>query len=202
MNKTDLVIAGAGGHARVCADVAAASGFRVAAFCGAAPVAGPANDGISVVKAATIAEIAAQFAPAQYGLFVAIGDNDTRMRMLGEAQKSGFALPALVHPSAVISPSAVLGPGSVAVAGSVVNAGAIVGRGCILNTACSIDHDNVLADGVQICPGVRSAGDVQFGERAFVGTGAVIVPGVRIGEGAHIAAGALVISDVGDGERV
>ena len=40
------------------------------------------------------------------------------------------------------------------------------------------------------------------GERAFVGTGAIIIPGVRIGRGAIVAAGATVIRDVEDGARV
>ena len=44
------------------------------------------------------------------------------------------------------------------VAQAAVNANARIGRGCILNTACSIDHDNVLEEGVQICPGVHAAG--------------------------------------------
>ena len=202
MTKPELVIVGAGGHARVCAEVATAAGFRVAAFCDAVGAESSAINGIKGVPASAIADIAAQFDPAQYALFVAIGDNDTRMKLIAEAENSGYALPSLLHPSAVISPSAEIGPGTVAAANCVVNANAVVGKGCILNTACSLDHDNVLEDGVQICPGVRSAGDVRYGERAFVGTGAILVPGVRIGREAHIAAGALVIGNVGEGEKI
>jgi acetyltransferase-like isoleucine patch superfamily enzyme len=39
---------------------------------------------------------------------------------------------------------------------------------------------------------------VVIGRNAFVGTGAVILPGVRIGEGALVGAGAVVSSDVPD----
>lgn len=197
-----IIIVGAGGHGRVCAEVAAASGLEVMAFCDAAGGLDAVINGIAVVKAGDISAVTGLFNPSEHVLFVAIGDNDARMRLMADAGSSGFSLPALVHPSAVISPTAEIGAGTVIAANSVVNANAHIGKGCILNTACSVDHDNVLEDGVQICPGVRSAGNVHFGEKAFVGTGAIIVPGVKVGREAHIAAGALLISDVADNQRV
>jgi len=197
-----IVVIGAGGHGRVCAEAAQAAGFEVLAFCDAALETGSSVNGIEVLQAATAAEIVKKFGAADTGAVVAIGDNDTRMKLIDEAESLGLTLPAIIHPSAIISPSADIGPGTVVIANSVVNANARVGRGCILNTACSIDHDNMLADGVQICPGVRSAGAVTIGEKTFVGTGAVITPGVTIGREVHIMAGALVISDIADGKQV
>jgi sugar O-acyltransferase (sialic acid O-acetyltransferase NeuD family) len=197
-----VVVLGAGGHGRVCAETAVAAGFEVRAFCDAALETGSSVNGIEVFEADTVARMSETFDSSDVGIVVAIGDNDTRMKLLGEAESLGYALPVIVHPSAVMSPSAEIGPGTVVIANSVVNANARIGKGCILNTACSIDHDNVLEDGVQICPGVRSAGTVTFGEKAFIGTGAILVPGVRIGRDAHVAAGALVISDVADNQKI
>ena len=45
-------------------------------------------------------------------------------------------------------------------------------------------------------------GDVVVGERAMVGAGAVVLPGVRIGEGAQVAANSLVTRDVPPGATV
>ena len=39
-------------------------------------------------------------------------------------------------------------------------------------------------------------GDVVVGERAMIGAGAIVLPGVRIGEGARVAANSLVAEDV------
>jgi len=39
-------------------------------------------------------------------------------------------------------------------------------------------------------------GDVEVGERAMVGAGAIVLPGVTIGEGAQVAANSLVVEDV------
>jgi acetyltransferase-like isoleucine patch superfamily enzyme len=45
-------------------------------------------------------------------------------------------------------------------------------------------------------------GEVVIGERAMVGAGAIILPGVRVGEGASVAANSLVTEDVPPGETV
>jgi acetyltransferase-like isoleucine patch superfamily enzyme len=45
-------------------------------------------------------------------------------------------------------------------------------------------------------------GEVRIGERAMIGAGAVILPGVEIGEGASVAANSLVTQDVPPGETV
>lgn len=198
----DLVIFGAGGHGRVCAEVAQTSGRAVSAFCDPGTGLGAAVNGIPVIASDSVAGLAEIHAPQDTEIFVAIGDNDRRMALIGEACQAGFVLATLIHPSAVISPSAEIGPATVVMANCVVNANSRIRAGCILNTACSVDHDNVLADGVQICPGVRAAGNVHFGEKAFVGTGAVLVPGVRVGAGAYIGAGCVVAGDVSPGEKI
>ena len=46
------------------------------------------------------------------------------------------------------------------------------------------------------------SGDVTIERGAFLGAGAVVVPGVRIGAGAVVAAGAVVIDDVPPGATV
>jgi len=45
-------------------------------------------------------------------------------------------------------------------------------------------------------------GEVVVGERAMIGAGAIILPGVEIGEGARIAANSLVTRDVPPGATV
>ena len=197
----DLVIIGAGGHGRVCSEVAGAAGFRVVGFCDSAKARGEKINGIAVVADAP-ADIHDQYDSAKTFAFVALGDNTRRMEVMSELKALGLRIPVLVHPTASISPSAEIGEGSVVVAQAAVNANARISAGCILNTACSIDHDNLLEPGVQICPGVHAAGNVSFGERSFVGTGASLVPGVRIGAGAIVAAGAVVTKDVADGVTV
>ena len=98
--------------------------------------------------------------PPRTRAFVAIGDNQIRLELARQAEALGYELAILRHPSAIVSPSARISPGTVLMPGVIVNANATVARNCIINTACSIDHDNHLAEGVQLGPGVRSAGNI------------------------------------------
>lgn len=45
-------------------------------------------------------------------------------------------------------------------------------------------------------------GDVHVGERAMIGAGAIVLPGVVIGENAQVAANSLVVENVAPGETV
>ncbi|MHC3437292.1 acyltransferase [Natrialbaceae archaeon A-gly3] len=45
-------------------------------------------------------------------------------------------------------------------------------------------------------------GEVVIGERAMIGAGAIVLPGVEVGEGASVAANSLVTRDVPPGETV
>jgi acetyltransferase-like isoleucine patch superfamily enzyme len=87
-------------------------------------------------------------------------------------------------------------------AGSVVGPNTTIGRFCIVNTCTSIDHDNVLEDGVNLSPGVHFAGTVTCRQDAFVGVGATAIPGVIIGTRAVVGAGATVTTDVPDDTTV
>jgi sugar O-acyltransferase (sialic acid O-acetyltransferase NeuD family) len=195
-----VVIVGAGGHGRVCAEIAADSGWRVLGFIDRL-LDGCIVNGISVVGN-DLNAVTRTHPPSEIVIFVAIGDNVSRVKISERAIEHGYTLATLQHPSAIVSTTAVILGGTVVMPGVIVNANAHVGRNCILNTSCSIDHDNRLANGVQIGPGVRAAGGVSFGELAFVGTGAVVIPGISIGHDCVVGAGAVVVRDVPPHHRV
>jgi acetyltransferase-like isoleucine patch superfamily enzyme len=81
-------------------------------------------------------------------------------------------------------------------AGVVINTGSRIGRFVIVNTGATVDHDNLIEDGVHISPGCHLAGNVICRADAFIGTGASIIPRIQIGARVVIGAGAAVISDV------
>jgi len=68
-------------------------------------------------------------------------------------------------------------------------------EGCIVGYNATILCHEFLQDEYRL-------GDVVVGERAMVGAGAVLLPGVRIGEGAQVAANSLVADDVPPGVTV
>jgi UDP-perosamine 4-acetyltransferase len=131
-----------------------------------------------------------------------IGDNAARSAAADRLRALGFALPELVHPSALIGAGVSLGEGVVVMPRATIGPEARIGPLVLINTGAVVEHDCVVGEGAHIASGAILTGGVRVGERATIGAGAVLRPGVRIGAEALIGAGAAVISDVPEGARV
>lgn len=112
--------------------------------------------------------------------FVALGNNELRMKWLSELSGFGYEIPTLIHPTAYVSPSSVINEGTSILPKSVINSNAVLGKGCIISIGALVDHDSQLCDGVHINTGaiikagcnVHSlkkidAGEVYSGESKF-----------------------------------
>ena len=195
MEKKDIVIVGAGGLGRVCAEVAEPAGHKIHGFADSNHELGSLINGHQCV-ANTFEDIKEHCQPGFRQFFVAIGDNNVREEIYVMAERLGYDLPSIIHPNAIISPHAEIGPGTVIMPRVVVNANASIGRCCIVSAGCIIDYDARIGDSVQLSPGVIIGGGAKVGAKSLIGTGASVIPGVRIGEGALIGAGAGVTSEV------
>lgn len=188
-----LLVIGAGGHARVVIDVARAAGYDPVAALDPDSIGSTCN-GVLVVGDDAMAQRLFDEGVTQ-GV-VAIGDNRLRW-MLGERLRAiGFTLPPVVHPSAIVSPSARVGDGAVLMPLAVVNASATIGRLAIVNTAAVVEHDCAIGDGAHVAPGCRLGGTVSVGTGALLGIGSVVRPEASIGDFAVIGAGSTVIGDI------
>lgn len=195
-----LVIYGAGGHGRVCLDIALACGLPVAGFCDSAASKGSRIHGVEVIANDPTELMGEGMGP--FSFFPAIGGQDVRRRILLAMEKTGLPVATLIHPAASVSTAASIGAGSVIMAGAIIATDAGIGRGCIVNHGATIDHDCQLSEGAKIGPGANLAGSVTIGAWADIGTGAALIPGVSVGDGATVGAGAVVIRDVAPGKTV
>lgn len=199
----NVIVVGAGGHGQVVGDI-----FRAAARAGARErLAGYVDDrqpldGQLLAGGYVLGAISILPDIAHDGVVIAVGDNRTRERLWRALSALGEAFVVARHPSAIVSEDVRIGAGSMLCAGAIVNTGASIGRAVILNTGCSVDHHSTIGDFVHIAPGVHMGGEVVVNARAFVGIGAVVLPGIRIGEGSIVGAGAIVTRDVAPGATV
>lgn len=201
MDSKNLVIIGAGGHGKVLAATAlAAAQWARIVFLDDARTAGDTVIGLPVLGGTDL--LGGRVCPDEYQAAVAVGDNAARRRLFGRLKTLGFALPDIVHPSAVVAPFAELGGGCAVFAQAVVQPGSRLGEGCIVNTAATVDHDCTLGAFVHISPGAHLAGGTQVGEDSWIGIGACTRQQVRIGSGVTVGAGAAVVGDVADGLTV
>jgi UDP-perosamine 4-acetyltransferase len=192
---TEIVVVGAGGHAKVCIELLVAMGELVAFCVGGTDAAGVC---VGVPILAGDLHLARLRGEGYSRVFIAIGNNRLRERLAADAIAMGYELVSAVSPHAVISPSARLGAGVAVMAGCVINAEAEIGDLAIINTGATIDHDCRIGTAAHIAPQSALAGNVVVGRTSFLGIGCNVIPERTIGQRVIIGAGSVVISDIGD----
>lgn len=185
--RSNLVIIGAGGHARVCAEIAQLNGYKNIYFL---------DDGYPDIESVvgTTAEIPTYLGDSDF--FVGIGNNDLRQDFIQKIEAMGGMIATLIQPGSTVSAQASVGVGSAVMAGAVINPGAVIGKGAIINTCSSVDHDCRIGDFAHVSVGAHLAGTVSVGERCFVGAGAIVINNISICKDCIIGAGSTVISDI------
>lgn len=196
-NPGRLIILGAGGHAKVVAELARLIGWQVTGFLAPSDQRGAENLGAPILGNG-IDLCADPSWIEQNDMFPAIGQGEIRWREFVRLAALGARVPSLIHPAAVVSPSAQVDAGAVVMAGAIIQAGCVIGPAAIINTGAQVDHDCRIGAGTMIAPGAVLCGHVHVGEHAFVGAAAVIVPSIRIGRNAFVGAGTVVATDLPD----
>jgi len=194
-----LCLLGAGDHARVVADAARASGWKLEGCW--APQAAPTLlhlGGDGDLQRTLSRWIEGYFHLAVGGL---PGDG-LRRRILEHWEPFALQWGNVIHPSAWVSPHAKLGHGVFVGPQAVVNAGASLGDHVLVNSAAVIEHDCVLETGVIAGPRSVCGGGVRVGEWAYLGLGSCVRDHVSVGSNAVVGMGAVVVGQVATGNVV
>jgi UDP-N-acetylbacillosamine N-acetyltransferase len=197
--SAEVIVWGAGGHAKVVIDILLRTGFTLA---GLIDDLEPTRRKVRLGDTMVIGdarELTRIYAAGIRQAIVAFGDNTRRMKAVADLESLGFELVRAIHPSATIGMESTVGAGSMIAAGVVLNPSTVVGKSVIVNTCASIDHDSLIRDGAHVGPGATIAGHVEIGERAWIGIGATVIDRKRIGADAIIGAGSVVVDDVPKG---
>jgi acetyltransferase EpsM len=184
----DLIIIGAGGHAKVIFDIATAQGFNVLGFLDDNP---KSTKLFELERLGEVKDCLKFCNDAEF--VIAIGNNEIRKRI---SEEYPLRYATLIHPSAVISPKATIGEGTVVMPVCVVNSPAKIGRHCIINTAAVVEHDNIIGDFTHLSPRSALCGTVKVGEMCHIGSGAVVIHNKTICDKCIIGAGATVVDDI------
>ena len=191
-----VLILGAGGHAKVIADILFCQGTVVQGFLDDDPeLWGRTRLGLPVLGA-----INQCFKYEPDGLIIGIGNNLVRQRIAELLTPQALSLWCnAIHPQATIAGSVQMGRGIVVGAKAVINPDSILGHHVVINTAATVDHDCTINDFAHVAPGVNLGGEVFVGKGAFLGIGSSLIPGIRIGDWAKIGAGSVVVRDLPSG---
>ncbi|CAG2137378.1 acetyltransferase [Cupriavidus numazuensis] len=132
------------------------------------------------------------------GALIAIGDNSVRAQVAERIRAlcPELRFPAAIHPATSIGRGTTIGEGSVVMAGAVINTCTTLGRHCIINTGACVDHDCEVGDYASLAPGIVTGGECKIGAFAAIGLGANLIHGITIGDDVIIGAGSLVARDI------
>ncbi|MHB1205141.1 MAG: NeuD/PglB/VioB family sugar acetyltransferase [Rhodospirillaceae bacterium] len=202
MAEPDIILVGAGGHARVLIDIMRRRGLNVAAAIDIdVRLHGHSVDGVPVIGSDEAIFIRD---PADVRLVCGQGNVPgggvsglARRRAVFERFTArGYAFMSVVSRDAVISNTAVLDNAVQVFTGAIIHPGSVVGVNTIINTGAQVDHDCIIGSHSHIAPAAVLCGGVIIGAECHIGAGAVVIPQIKIGEGAVVGAGAVVVQDV------
>ena len=177
--RKKVVIIGAGGHAKVIADIIKKSGDEIIGF-----LDDNKKKGTNIIKEYKVLgdfnnRFPLAIANSDYEFIIAIGDNKKREEI---SHSPNLKFYTAIHPSAQMGLDVEIQEGTVIMANACINSSAKIGKHCIINTGAIIEHDNIIEDFVHISPNVALGGTVKIGKSTHVGIGSTIKNNITICE--------------------
>jgi sugar O-acyltransferase (sialic acid O-acetyltransferase NeuD family) len=202
MSKPEIILIGAGGHARACIDVIEQQDqYQIVGLVGKQGEVGLQYLGYSVIAADD--DLVGLAKSYQYA-FIAVGQilsPANRIHLYQQAVKLGFQMPTIIAPTAHVSRHAIVAAGSIVMHGAIVNAGSRVGENCIINTRTLLEHDAIVEDHCHVSTGAILNGDVKIGAGCFIGSGSIVKEGVSLGKDCVVGMGLSVRHNLSDNAK-
>lgn len=196
----NIVIMGAGGHAKVIADIILK---RKELLNEKLNITGFLDDGYKNLKYTKIFDIPILGDTSlieklehekKYNYIIGIGNNKIREKISNKFPNLNYY--TAIHPKSVIGTEVAIEEGTVVMANVVINSGSKIGKHCILNSGSIIEHDNKIEDYCHISPNSTLCGTVKVGKNSWIGAGSIIIQNRNIGENSMIGAGSVIIRDI------
>lgn len=191
--KNNIIVIGAGGHAKVCIDlIKSSTNFRIKHVIGLQKESGKKILGIKIIGNKKDFKELLKTSRHAIIAFGQIKSYKKRKEYFIKLKKYGFKIPKIISKNAILSKYSTVDEGTVVMNGSVINANVNIGKNCIINSRSLIEHDCKIGDNVHISTGAIINGGVKIGSGTFVGSGAIIIQNVKIDENCIVGAGAIV----------
>jgi sugar O-acyltransferase (sialic acid O-acetyltransferase NeuD family) len=132
-----------------------------------------------------------------FAVFVPIGNNPIRVKLLKKFEKDGFSIPSFIHPQTIIHPSVKIGKAVYILPGTNIMPLTNIGNFTMISMGVNIAHHNKIDEGCFFSQGSNIGASIHIGHFAYIGISAILMTGIQeIGKNALIGAGAVVIKDV------
>jgi sugar O-acyltransferase (sialic acid O-acetyltransferase NeuD family) len=193
----EIILIGAGGHARSCIDVIEQSGqFKIAGLVEKGKLNNKENLGYPIIGTDDDLQNLRQKYSHSLITVGQIKSPKIRIKLYQLLKELDFTLPVIVSSQAYVSKHAQIGEGTIIMHGVIINANAKIGNNCIINNRALIEHDAVIGDHCHIATGAIINGEVSVGNETFIGSGTVTKQAISIGNNCIIGAGVVLKNDI------
>ena len=124
-------------------------------------------------------------------LAISVGATRSRRKLVERIGADPDRFATLVHPGVDLW-GVTLEPGSLVLEGAVLSPDVRIGAQSILSLRAVVAHDSSVGPYSNLTPGVLVNGRCRLEEGVHVGSGAVLLPGIKVGAWASVGAGAVV----------
>jgi sugar O-acyltransferase (sialic acid O-acetyltransferase NeuD family) len=195
---TELLLVGAGGHAKVVYDAIVAANLSASVR---VLDEDPRRSGERFFDLGIEAPNGS-LSELPKNVHVAVGDNCSRRDVCERMAGAGKKWVVVIHPRAHVSARAEVRGGAFVAALAAVAPSAVVETCAIVNHGAIVDHDCIVGPWAHVAPNATLGGGVKIGAGALIGAGCVVLPGVTVGDWAVVGAGAVVTRPVPDRQVV
>lgn len=184
-----LIIFGAGGHAKVVADIALKSGYRIAGFLD------DSSDISEVLGYPVLGCVAdcVKYAD-ECDFIIGIGNNSVRRKIFDTYSHLNYA--TLIHPNACIGINTQIGFGTVIMPGAVINADTKVGKFSVINSCAVVEHDCLIGDFTLLAPNSTVCGCTSIGSNVWLGAGSTVNNVISVCDDVTVGSGGVVVKDI------
>ena len=197
MNKTNIIIFGFSGHAKVVIDCFESHELNVSGYFDRLEA---KNNVHNISYLGFENDVDLKSIVNNCDVFPAVGDSGLREKIITIFKENGLKQTRAIHSTSALSNYTNIGLSTMIGPNAVVNSGAIIGNGVIINSNATIEHDCVIENYCHVAPGAVLAGDVLVGTSTFIGAGSTVKQGLKIGRNVTIGAGSVVLNDIPDNE--
>ncbi len=189
----EIILIGAGGHAKSCIDVIEREGkYRIKGLIDIPEKVGQLVCGYKILD---IDKNIGKYVNEDISFLITIGQIESaehRKRIFDNLKSIGANIATVISPLAYISRSAAIGAGSIVMHGAIINTEAVIGENCTINSKALVEHEAVVEDNCHLSTGSIVNGKSVIKSGSFIGSNAVVVNNVIVPKNSFVKAGSLV----------
>lgn len=130
-------------------------------------------------------------------IFVPIGSNLTRVKILNQVRYLGYETPSFIHKDTQIHDSVVVGQAVYILPTTSIMPFSKIGSDTMISMGVNVAHHVLIEDGCFFSQGVNIGASIEIQKHSYIGIGATIMTGVKsVGANCLVGAGSVVIKGI------